>query len=224
MTRMPLTAAPPFLAPPRPADERVGGLTQTEAKRRLLHILPGLLPFVLWPIPHQDPWGPFLADMVILLAVAIIAPAIMRFQSFARAGERDGRTAVLSYALPVLVTLWICRGREEIGVMTLAVLAFGDGTATLGGLLFGGRRLPWNPQKTWTGSLCFVVCGTLMSTLAYWGEARPTIALGTAMLVAGGATLAAAVAESLPLRINDNLRVGVTAAVMGGALTLLMVG
>jgi dolichol kinase len=200
------------------------GLSVTESKRRLLHMLPGLLPFLLWVIPHQDPWGPLLADCVIALTAVIVASALMRYQVFARTGESDWQSSVLGYAVPVLATLCICRGREEIGVMTLAILAFGDGSATLGGLTLGGPSLPWNRRKSWAGSLCFVVFGTLLATLAYWGEASPSISLGTSALIAGGATLAAALAESLPVRLNDNLRVGATAAVIGAALTLLMVG
>jgi phytol kinase len=224
MTRLPLTAAPSLSVTTAPARPGVGRLSQTEVKRRLLHMLPGFLPFCLWPIPHQDPWGPVLSIAVLLLAVSIIAPAIRQFHRVARAGERDGHIKVLSYGLPIMLALWLFRGREEIGVMTLAILAFGDGSATLGGLLFGRRGLPWNPRKSWTGSLCFVICGTVMASLVYWGEARPAVEITQVLLVTGGATLAAAIAESLPVRINDNLRVGVTAAVMGAVLSVLVVG
>jgi phytol kinase len=224
MTRLPLTAAPSMSVATAPAGSRVGELSNTEVKRRLLHMLPGFLPFFLWPIPHQDPWGPVLSTAVLLLAASIIAPAIGQFHKVARNGERDGRIAVLSYALPILLALGVLRGREEIGVMTLAILAFGDGSATLAGMLYGRRALPWNPRKSWIGSLCFVVCGTVMASVVYWGEARPAIDWGTLLLITGGSTLAAAVAESLPMRLNDNLRVGVAAAVTGAALTLLLVG
>lgn len=201
-----------------------GGLSAAESRRRLLHILPGFLPFILWPIPHQDPWGPILADAVIALTVALLAIAFLRSRVFAREGESDWNSSVLGYAVPILATLCIGRGREEIGVMTLAIVAFGDGSATLGGLMLGGRTLPWNPRKTWTGSLCFVLFGTLLATVVYWGEARPSVSWSAAALIAGGATLAAAFVESLPVRLNDNLRVGATAALMGAALTLLVVG
>jgi dolichol kinase len=36
-------------------------------------------------------------------------------------------------------------------------MAFGDGAATLAGTRIGGARLPWNPQKTWSGLAAFVV-------------------------------------------------------------------
>jgi len=185
---------------------------------------PGLLPFLLWGIPHQDPWGAILADVVIGLFVTIVGMALLQFNAFTRPGEQDWRASVLGYALPVLAALTIFRGREEIGVMTLAILAFGDGFATLCGMKFGGQRLPWNPAKTWTGFACFLACGTPLATLIYWGEARPTVSLITAAVIAAVTTLTAAIMESLPFKLTDNLRVGATAAIIGGLMTLLMVG
>jgi phytol kinase len=208
---------------PRPAAVSLSptipkGLTASEVRRRTLHILPGFLPFILWPIPHRDPWGPILADTVVAITVVIVGLGLLRFRQFARPQERDGRSAILGYAFPVLLTLSLCRGREELGLMTLAILAFGDGLATLGGLWLGGVPLPWNRKKTWTGLLCFLVCGATMSTIIFWGESRPIVSWLEAALVAGAATLAAGLIESFPSRGNDNLRVGCTAAVVGALM------
>jgi hypothetical protein len=43
--------------------------------------------------------------------------------------------------------------------------------------------------------------------------ARPDVSLASAAISASAAALLAAVAESLPVRLTDNLRVGVAAAV-----------
>jgi phytol kinase len=220
------------LAPPRsvgqpaiaaPSLGRVRQLHPTEIRRRMLHMLPGFLPFILWFIPHKDPWGPILADVVLVLTVAIVGPALLRFSAFARPGEQDGRSSVLGYALPILAALCLFRGREEIGMMTLAILAFGDGSATLGGLTLGGRPLYWNPRKTVTGLSCFLIIGGLMATVVFWGEARPAITWTQAALIGGGTTLAAAIAESVRSRINDNLRVGVVSLIVGAVLHGLVI-
>jgi dolichol kinase len=200
------------------------GLDGSEFRRRLMHISPGFLPFLLWGIPHQDPWGPILVNAVLGLSAALIVSALWRFHAVARPGERDFRPAVLGYALPVLAALSLLRGWEEVGVMTLAVLAFGDGSATLMGLMCGGSPLPWNARKSWIGSLSFVLVGGVMATLVYWGEARPGVGWSLAALIGFTTALTAAVIESLPVRLNDNLRVGTTAALMGGALTYFLVG
>lgn len=188
-----------------------GVLEPVEVRRRLLHMTPGILPFVLWVIPHQDPWGPILLTAVALLGGGIIIAAFRRYRSFARRGERDWSAAVLGYALPVLGALLLLPGEAEIGLSVLGILALGDGAATLGGLRLGGRRLPWNPRKSWTGTFCFCLGGGALATLLFWGEAVPRVSLLTAALCVLPATLAAALVESLPLRTNDNLRVGVTA-------------
>jgi len=201
-----------------------GRLSAAEDRRRFLHMTPGLLPLFLIVIPHQDPWGAILVNIVIGLFVTIVVAALSRYQQFARPGECDGRASVLGYALPILAALSLFRGREEIGLMTLIILAFGDGSATLSGLWFGGQPLPWNPRKSWTGTLSFVGCATPLATLVYWSEARPTVPLATVAAIAACTTLVCAIVESLPSRWNDNLRVGATAAIMGAAMTAIMVG
>jgi phytol kinase len=206
-----------------PSSEWGGPLESTEIRRRLLHMLPGFLPFILWFIPHPKPWGPILADVVLLITIAIVVPALWRFSAFSRPGEQDGRSSVLGYALPILAALCLFRGREEIGMMTLAILAFGDGSATLGGLTLGGYRLPWNDQKSVTGLACFLIFGGLAATLVFWGEARPGISWTQAAMVGGGATLVAAFAESVRSRINDNLRVGVVSLAIGAVLQRLVI-
>jgi phytol kinase len=215
----PTVPATPVIGPPL-----AGRLTATEMKRRLLHMSPGVLPFVLLPFPHQDPWGPLLVNIVVGLFFTLVLTALFQMPRVARPGERDGRVAVLGYALPILGALSLFRGHEEIGLLTLVVLAFGDGSATLGGLLFGGKPLPWNPRKSWTGTLCFVACATPLATLAYWGEARPVVPLTTACTIAGLTTVTCALIESLPSRWNDNLRVGTSAAILCAVLTRFMVG
>lgn len=199
-------------------------LESTEVRRRLLHMLPGLFPFILAAIPHKDPWGPILANVVIAVTALIVGPSLYRFAAFARPGEQDGRSSILGYAFPIIFGLWFFHGWEEIGMMTLAILAFGDGSATLCGLTLGGRRLPWNTKKTVTGLLCFMLIGGPLATVAFWGECRPGTTWAIAAACGFGATIAAALAESIPSKINDNLRVGATAMFMGALLHVVLVG
>jgi uncharacterized protein (TIGR00297 family) len=67
--------------------------------------------------------------------------------------------------------------------------------------------LPWNPQKSWAGLLAFFIAGGAMSlAVAYWLDYREPMVV----LIA---TLAAAITESLPLGIDDNLTVPFAASV-----------
>ena len=205
----------------RPLAAKIG---LCELRRRLTHISPVCLPFLLWFIPHPDPWGPILIDSVLAIAAAIVGLGLYRFQAIARSGEEHGVAAIVGYAVPIVVTLLLLPGRAELGMMTLAIVAVGDGSATLGGLCLGGIPLPWNRRKTLTGLACFCICGTLMATVVYWGEAHPGVSWETAFFCAAISTLAAAAVESLPLPWNDNLRVGSTAALVGAFVQIVWMG
>ena len=114
----------------------------------------------------------------------------------------------------------------------LGILAFGDGSATLGGKLLGGWRLPWNAEKSWSGLICFVLLGSFFGALWYWGETwfnveakeYREIDFATAYAVVGSAAILAAIAESIPSRLNDNIRVGVCAVASMAAAQTVFVG
>jgi dolichol kinase len=167
---------------------------------------------VLWWIPHRDPIGPILAGAILAVGVVLGGTAFVQYRWIARDGDRQQLSVVGGYAACVLLALFLFPGQAELGLTVLTILAFGDGSATLGGLLWGGKTLPWNPRKTLAGSCCFVLAATPLACLVFWGEAQPRISATAALIAGSSATLAAAVAESLPSRINDNIRVGVAAA------------
>jgi dolichol kinase len=119
--------------------------------------------------------------------------------------------SVLSYAAITSSLLLAFPGQPELGLVVTIILAFGDGSATLAGMLARGRKLPWNSAKSWVGLAAFLVCSTPLATVVYWGESRPGVSLPVALACVVPAAFAAALAESLPTRLNDNIRVGVTA-------------
>lgn len=195
-------------------------LDRAEWRRRLWHMAPGLLPFVLWAVPHADPISPTLRGIMLLAAAGIGGGIYIGYRRIERNGETGQRLwSVAGYAGSVLATLLLFPQHAERGLTVLAVLAWGDGSATLGGKLIGGPTLPWNRSKTAAGMVCFLAIGSLMATLAFWGEsanleaATPGIALSTAFACGTATAIAAAFAESIPSAINDNVRVGLTAAV-----------
>ncbi|REJ74679.1 MAG: hypothetical protein DWQ29_17270 [Planctomycetota bacterium] len=186
-------------------------LGRSELRRRLLHMVPGLLPFVLWVYPHEYPWTDETPIRVWVAGLAIILAfyGLRHFREIARSGEGSGDTSVLGYSFSVLGALAIAPDNPEITLIVLVILAFGDGSATLGGMLMKGPTLFWNRAKTWAGLISFWVVGTLFAAVVYWGEVVPQISWETAFRHAGLIVICAAFAESLPLRMNDNLRVGI---------------
>jgi len=189
-----------------------------ELRRRMWHIAPGFLPFILWYYPHRDPISPTLRWILILIVVGLATWMITRFGRIRRKGEVNGTTAVVGYSASVLATLFLFPAHAEIGLAVLAILAFGDGSATLGGLLLRGPALPWNGDKSWAGLMSFIGAGLPMTTIIYWGETHnlealdPGVSLTTALCCVAPAVMAASLVESIRSRLNDNLRVGLTSA------------
>ena len=195
-------------------------LPYRELKRRFWHMAPGLLAFGLHIESHADPITPTLRWIIVVACALIGLKIFSGFRQIQRQGEGTGAAAVAGYSFSVLFTVLLFPAHLEIGVAVLAILAFGDGSATLFGLMFRGPRLPWNQSKSWSGLLAFCGIGTLMASWIYWGEtwnpeARdPAVTLPLAVLIVAPAVVVSAFAESIKTALNDNVRVGVVAAVM----------
>lgn len=197
-----------------------GSLTSREMRRRVWHMAPGLLPLILQAVPHADPVSPTLRWIILGVAAALGLRILWGFRQIQRANEANGLSAVAGYALSVMAMVLLFPQHLELAFALLAILAFGDGSATLFGLLLRGPRLPWNRAKSWSGLLAFITVGTVMSSWIYWGEslnaeaADPPVTFATAVLLVAPAVVVAGLCESVKSRINDNVRVGVIGAVM----------
>ncbi|MBL8851525.1 MAG: hypothetical protein JNG89_17710 [Planctomycetaceae bacterium] len=218
-----------------PGSQAIAGrMGRAELRRRLLHMTPGLLPLLLWLYPHSYPdWELPVRVWVCGLAIGLAFFGLRRAREVERAGEGSSgwNDSVLWYSFSVMGALAIAPQHPEFCLMVLTILALGDGSATLGGKLIGGPRLFWNRDKTWAGLLCFWIAGSVVSGLVYWSEV-PHAQFADSLRIAAIITAAAALAESLPLKLNDNLRVGLATLVaceqtIGGdphALRMLIVG
>jgi len=198
--------------------ERLG---PTELRRRFWHMAPGALPLILWEVPHGDPISPLLKGIFIGTIGLLATLIFVFFRKIERVGEQTDRAgAVLGYACSVLATLFLFPYQAELGLVVLCILAFGDGSATLFGKLIGGPKLPWNRDKSWIGLFAFILVGGTWASVIYWGETffnprslDPNPGVAAAFICGMTAAVLAAFAESIPSRINDNIRVGVTAAI-----------
>ncbi len=108
-------------------------------------------------------------------------------------------------------------GHCELALTALVILSLGDGAAALGGQLLHGPTLPWNSRKTVVGTLSFFACAAPAAAWVYWANADSGRTFLVALICALVASAVAAVAESVPSKINDNLRVGIA-----GTLSLLL--
>lgn len=167
--------------------------------RKLIHICAAFVPIV----------AKFnLKAACIMLAVAIPVysvceimrlnginvPVISKITAYA-ARSRDYGHFVLgpvTMAVGILLTLlFFPLGYATIGILALA---FGDGTASLAGKLFGKRKIPGTNGKTVEGSLsCFIM--VFLTSLLITRNFFHALFLG----------LSAAVFEALPIKDYDNL-------------------
>lgn len=200
-------------------------LSPTEVRRRLWHLLPGLIPFlaiVVHPEPGAISWQ---ARTVLGAITAGLTLYVLRvYHTIAREGERNRIVNLVSYWAGFLLLLVLFPAQPQLAVVVLVVQSFGDGSATLFGLMFGRRRLPSNREKTWVGSAAFLIISAPAATLIYQLWSSPPVSFWIAALCGGGAALASMVIESVPSRLSDNLRVNVVASAVVVACHSILVG
>jgi uncharacterized protein (TIGR00297 family) len=122
---------------------------------------------------------------------------------------------IVLYPLSVLLLILVFETRLDIVAAAWGVLAFGDGFATLVGQRFRGQQIPWNREKTIAGTFACATCGGIGAVaLSLW--TRPAVAPppSLAFVIAAPlvAALVAALVETLPVRLDDNISVPMTAA------------
>ena len=207
------------------------GRVATELRRKSAYMATGLAALLLrWLSP---------LEAAAAAAAAFVLCGVLAWVRGRRGGPipgdgvRGGSAALLTYSLAVLGLILVFRSRLELAAAAWALTAIGDGMATVAGLTLRGPRLPWNPAKTWWGFLGFVLYGTCSSALlvrwvqhgrldgggaigpSFLGFPSAPLWSDLTFLVLGcaGASVAAALAESLDAGVDDSLLV----AAVGGA-------
>ena len=212
----------------------------SEFVRKLLHMSPGLLPFVFAIVPHFDPLDWIAQAAIVSCCVVMTAVFLSLYNTVRRPGEDNLLSTAISYPAIIIVTVLLFPAHVELMGVVVVVLALGDGAAYIGGKTFGKRKLPWNSEKTWVGSLSFIAVSGPIATLAYvvlaygdgrhWGVAYKALAdaNGHHWEIAAACGFAAAIcgslAESLPVKLTDNLRVGVSALLAVAVTHHVLVG
>lgn len=208
----------------RMSEESVGRIAPGEIWRKALHMTPGLLPFGLVLLEHRDPIDPVSLFVVTLICGLLTWVYIKSARIVRRDGEDDFVMTAVSYPALVVLTLVVFPAHAEFACVVAVILAFGDGSAYLAGKLLGRRKLPWNPHKTWVGTCSFVIVSAPIAAAAYWLEARPAVSFEVAAVCALTAAVCASAAESLQMRVTDNLRVGLGALVGVASAYYIIVG
>jgi len=173
-----------------------------EWRRKAVHAGSGLfalaLPLLTWSGAAAAAAGAFLFNLLLLPRLG--GKALLRE---GEAGRVHSRGIVL-YPLVVFTLILLFRRHLEIAAAGWALLAFGDGAATLAGLAIGGLRLPWNRGKSVAGTAAYFLVGTAAASLQF-GVVRGLAPSPGEVICLAFAAAAGAVVESLPSELDDNV-------------------
>ncbi len=178
--------------------------TDLEDRRQLEHLLPIVFAFLLPYISYGIALS--LAGLAVIHAL-YISPKLVRVTT--RQDEKTLGFSVgkLLYALCVLALLLVFHDRIYIAAGVWALLAVGDSFSNVIGRRWGEMKLPYNPEKSLAGLLAFWVTGAASAwALIVWNLPAETVySYGLLLCICLITALVAAIAESLPPAIDDNL-------------------
>lgn len=204
--RDPRTRTTASLRPP-PEIRRVPPprVSRGELLRKAVHMSVGLCAFLLrWLGPL---WGAVIAAGGFLFNLLLL-PRLGGRHLLREAERARGRSVgVLLYPLAVMLLILAFWRRLEVAAATWGILAFGDGMASVVGMTLGRKKLPWNPRKSWAGTLGYWLFGTAAAAVLLQWTAPGRYGWGFALACAAAAALLAALLESLPQGLDDNLGV-----------------
>lgn len=205
------------------------GWISSDISRKIIHMGTGPLYVLCWILFNNSPSSPFLAALVptlITLQFILVGTGIIKDDAAVKAMSRTGdrreilRGPLFYGIIFILLTIFYWK-RSPIGITALMLMCGGDGLADILGRRFGKHRLPWNPHKSWMGSLGMFIGGLIFATgilllyqIAHVFPIPFTKYFGALLLIASADTII----ESLPLKDIDNITVIVGALLLGHML------
>ncbi|XP_068644218.1 probable phytol kinase 2, chloroplastic isoform X2 [Aristolochia californica] len=195
--------------------------------RKLVHISIGLVFMLFWPLFSSGSQAPYLAALapginiirMILLGLGIWKNDAL-VKSMSRSGDyRELLKGPLYYALTLTIATAVFWRTSPVSLAAVCNLCAGDGVADIVGRRFGHQKLPYNRNKSISGSIAMASAGFLASVVymhyfSLFGFIEESWGLVLSLLVV---SVASAIVESLPIstELDDNLTVPLTAVLLG---------
>ena len=198
-----------------------------ETRRQLVHTSVGLFALLLHWMPA---WGGLLLAGTAVASNLVLLPRLAPGLYREKEVGKGLATGVVLYPLAVFFLIIVFHDRLHLAALLWAVLAFGDGPATLAGRAFGRARLPWNRDKSWAGTIAYFLCGGTAATLISWWVALGHVDAGHSLPIEYFAVLSFATAlvgaliESVPIGLDDNVSVPLLGSLFLHSLTLVEPG
>jgi uncharacterized protein (TIGR00297 family) len=179
----------------------------SEYKRKIVHIGSSVFGLLLrW----FNFWQAALCAIAAVLFNWLILPRIGGKKLYRPDDEARGYPiGILLYPLSVLFLVLLFPHRLYIAAAGWAIMAWGDGFASIFGRKFGRKKIPWNADRSYAGSLAFLIfggIGAIFFTRFVWRDA-PDPVIWFTIIVPLLAAILATVIETVPTGINDNLTV-----------------
>ncbi|KAJ1686682.1 hypothetical protein LUZ63_018072 [Rhynchospora breviuscula] len=203
------------------------GVFEQKLNRKLVHISVGLVFLLFWPFFSPWRYAPFFAAFapgINIIRMLLLGSGLWKndamVKSISRFGDyRELLKGPLYYACTITLATSLLWRTSPIAIALICNLCAGDGVADIVGRRFGNRKLPYNPSKSYAGTISMVLGGFIASIgymhyfhlFGHMQENWNTI-LGFFLT-----SLAAAIVESLPISsdLDDNLTVPLTSFVVG---------
>ena len=183
---------------------------KSEVKRKLVHITVGMCSLLLryLSLPLS-----LLFAVLAFIHNALILPRIGGKKLYRKAEILKGYpTGILLYPITVFILILMYRNHMYIAATIWAIMGFGDGGAALFGTLFGKHKLPWNREKSWEGTLSYVIFGSAGACFLCWwtslGKGAPPYSfMYNFIIVPILVTFISAILESYPTKLDDNITI-----------------
>jgi len=191
---------------------------RSEYQRKIIHVGSSVFALLLrW----LNFWQAALCALAALLFNWFILPRIGGRNIYrAQDHERGYPIGILLYPLSVLILIFLLPNHLYIVATAWGIMAWGDGFASIIGRKFGATKLPWNPNRSYAGTIAFLVVGGIAAIFfMHWTWKQPPepviwYLVGIPLL----GTLLAAIIETIPAGIDDNLTVPIASGLFMFAL------
>lgn len=202
------------------------GWVSSHLSRKIIHMGTGPLFVLCWLMFDDAPSARFLAALVplaITFQFLLVGLGIIRddaaVQAMSRSGDRrEILRGPLFYGI-IFVLLTILFWKDTpVGIVALMLMCGGDGLADVWGRRAGKSRIPWNPGKTWSGSMGMLIGGLGFASLILFIYVAAGVFPSPGSSYLPALTLIAFVGtlvESLPLNDIDNITVTLAAVALG---------
>ncbi|KEH28894.1 probable phytol kinase 3, chloroplastic [Medicago truncatula] len=206
------------------------GLIDHKLQRKLVHTSFGLAFMLCWPLFSNDRWASFFAVLVpgvYMFRILVTELGIYKDEAIVKSLSRFGDYRVLLmgslyYAATITFASIIYWRTSPVSIAAICNLCAGDGMADIVGRRFGGKKLPYNKNKSYAGSIAMASAGFLASIGYMWYFSLFGYMEGGWSKVIGFLVVSviSAVVESHPIStdLDDNLTVPLTSILVGSTV------